>query len=89
MNKDKAPTAKILRVRVLRGFRHNRDIYGPGSVLELEAPIALELRLANKLEIVSSSTELMHTRELPNPELKYIQRQQRKERERDAALRAQ
>jgi hypothetical protein len=59
--------AQMQRVRVLRGFRHKREVQAPKSVLDLEMPIAIEMRSANKVEFVSPQTELTHKTELPDP----------------------
>jgi hypothetical protein len=55
------------RVRVLRGFRHNGQIQGPKTVLDLSKPFAIEMRTANKVEFVQSDTKLQHVTELPDP----------------------
>lgn len=59
--------AQQQRVKVLRGFRHNQEIQGPGTVLDLGMPAAIELRTCNKVEFVSSDTKLTHTTVLPDP----------------------
>jgi hypothetical protein len=59
--------AQQQRCRVLRGFRHKAEIYGPGSVLDLDKPLAVELRTANKLEFVASDEKLVQKTGLPDP----------------------
>lgn len=59
--------AQMQRVKVLRGFRHRQEIQAPGTVLDLEAPIAIELRTNNKVEFVHQQTPLAHKSELPDP----------------------
>lgn len=59
--------AQMQRVKVLRGFRHRQEIQAPGTVLDLEAPTAIELRTNNKVEFVNLQTPLIHKIELPDP----------------------
>jgi len=59
--------AQMQRVEVLRAFRHRREIYAPPSVLDLEAPIAIEMRAANKVKFVHTETPKTHTSELQDP----------------------
>ena len=59
--------AQMQRVKVLRGFRHRQEIQAPGTVLDLETPIAIELRTNNKVEFVNLQTPLVHKTELPDP----------------------
>jgi hypothetical protein len=59
--------AQMQRVKVLRGFRHRQEIQAPGTVLDLEMPIAIELRTNNKVEFVSIQTPLKHETALPDP----------------------
>jgi hypothetical protein len=66
--------AQQQRVRVTRGFRHKAEIVGPGSVLDLDKSIALELRSANKLEFVDPQTKLSESKDLPDPNAVLAQR---------------
>lgn len=59
--------AQMQRVKVLRGFRHRQEIQAPGTVLDLETSIAIELRTNNKVEFVNLQTPLIHKSELPDP----------------------
>jgi hypothetical protein len=55
------------RVEALRGFRHRQETQAPGTVLDLEMPIAIELRTANKVKFVHQQTQMTHKTELPDP----------------------
>lgn len=59
--------AQQQRCRVLRGFRHRAEIQGPGTVLDLDKGIAIELRSANKLEFVASDEKIVSKTALPDP----------------------
>lgn len=59
--------AQMQRVKVERGFRHRQEIQAPGTVLDLEMPIAIELRTCNKVTFVDPRTPLSHSKELPDP----------------------
>lgn len=67
--------AQMQRVKVIRGFRHRREIQAPGSVLDLEMPIAIEMRTANKVEFTHQQTPLTHKTELPDPNRVMAERQ--------------
>lgn len=66
--------AQMQRVEAIRGFRHRQQIFGPGSVLDLEQPIAIELRTANKVKFVHQQEKMVHKSELPDPNLLMAQR---------------
>ncbi len=67
--------AQMQRVEALRGFRHRRETQAPGSVLDLELPLAIELRTANKVKFVHQQTQLTHKTELPDPNRLQAERQ--------------
>jgi len=67
--------AQMQRVEVLRGFRHRAETQGPGTVLDLEMPIAIEMRTANKVKFVHQQTQLTHKKELPDPNKVMAERQ--------------
>ena len=47
------------RVQVTRSFRHRGEDIGIGSVLDLDVPLAQELRNARKVEFVASDTKVV------------------------------
>lgn len=51
--------AKNQRVQAIRAFRVRGEDVGEGSVLDLELPIARELRGARKVEFVPSDTKVV------------------------------
>jgi hypothetical protein len=59
--------AQQQRVEVQRGFRHKQAIVGPGSVLDLDKQLAIELRSANKVKFVASDVKLISNGDLPDP----------------------
>ncbi len=67
--------AQVQRVRVLRGFRHRQEIQAPNTVLDLDMPIAIELRTNNKVEFVHQQTPLKHETTLPDPNKVLAERQ--------------
>lgn len=60
-------TQKTQRVKVTRAFYEKGQIRGPGSVLDLSASTAAELRHAKKVEFVQSDTKLARNSEVPLP----------------------
>lgn len=60
-------TQKTQRVQADRAFYHKGEPIGVGSVLDLPAPIAAELRSANKVSYVASDTKLKASKEVPAP----------------------
>jgi hypothetical protein len=80
--------AIIQKVKVLRGFRHNGEVIGPGSVLGLDKPVAIELRTANKVEFVSSDVKDVHKTDLPNPNVVQAMRNQARAASIEAAVKA-
>lgn len=76
------------KVKVLRGFRHNGAIFGPGSVLALDKSVALELRGANKVEFTASDMKEVQNSELPNPNVVYALRNQKRVETLAAAVKA-
>lgn len=76
--------AQQQRIKVLRGFRHRQEIQGPGTVLDLDRAIALELRTSNKVEFVSADEKLTHTTKLPDPNKVLAERQAKRAADIDA-----
>jgi hypothetical protein len=60
-------TQKTQRVRVVRAFYQKGEPVGPGSVLDLPAPQAFELKSANKVVFVQADTKLTKNSEIPAP----------------------
>lgn len=51
--------AKSQRVQVTRSFRHRGEDLGTGSVLDLDLPLAQELRQGKRVEFVPSDTKVV------------------------------
>lgn len=60
-------TQKTQRVKVTRAFYQGNEIRGVGSVLDIPASYAAELRHARKVEFVQSDTKLHKTDRIPAP----------------------
>jgi hypothetical protein len=67
--------AQKQRVEVTRAFQRNNEPVGPGSVIDLDMDVAREMASNNKVKFVHQQTPLKMVTELPDPNVKYLERQ--------------